>query len=116
MERYFQKLPKGATPLPIRWKPPSPKRPKKGPGRPRKVTITLDHNHSPTSVSSSEEQEEREDCLTTDNSVRMKRLYHPKQKRLAVAYAKEHSVAAATKKFSLPRTTLNRWMVAGYFN
>ena len=37
MERYFQKLPKGAHLVPVRLRPPSPKRPKRGPGRPRKV-------------------------------------------------------------------------------
>ena len=44
-ERYFSRLPKDA-PLPISWKPPSPKRPKRARGRPKKkypiVTVTLD--------------------------------------------------------------------------
>ena len=45
----------------------------------------------------------------------MKRLYGTKQKHVVVAYAKEHSVAAATKKFLIPRTTIGCWMVDGYF-
>ena len=45
IEQYFTKLPRDA-PLPISWKPPAPKRPKRGPGRPRKncppVTVMID--------------------------------------------------------------------------
>ena len=54
--------------------------------------------------------------MTSGRQVRMKRLYLPKQKRTVVAYTKVRSVTAATKHFSIPRTTINRWMVDGYFN
>ena len=60
MERYFQKLPKGAHLVPVRLRPPSPKRPKRGPGRPRKVQtppapapLVLDDSDRSTSDSSS---------------------------------------------------------------
>ena len=49
------------------------------------------------------------------NSPSMKRLYGTKQKKTVVAYAKMHSVAAAAKHFTIPRTTIARWMVDGYF-
>ena len=42
-------------------------------------------------------------------------MYNTKQKRVVVAYAKEHSLAAATKKFSIPRSKIGQWMVDGYF-
>ena len=38
-----------------------------------------------------------------------------KQKKTVVAYAKMHSVAAAARRFTIPRTTTGRWMVDGYF-
>ena len=38
-----------------------------------------------------------------------------KQKKTVVAYAKMHSVAAAARRFTIPRTTIGRWMVDGYF-
>ena len=58
------------------------------------------------------------DELEVEKMAGMKRLYSTKQKRVVVAYAKHHSVAAAAtaaKKFSIPRTTISRWMVVGYF-
>ena len=128
MERYFQKLPKSAHLVPVRLRPPSPKRPKRGPGRPRKVQtppapapLVLDDSDRSTSDSSSNSDDSSDDedhsGVTTERQVRpMKRLYHPKQKRTVVSYAKAHSVTAATKHFSIPRTTINRWMVDGYFN
>ena len=45
----------------------------------------------------------------------MKRLYSMKQKHVIVAYAKQHSVATATRKFSIPKTTIAHRMVDGYF-
>lgn len=53
--------------------------------------------------------------LKVERTAGVKCLYSTKQKRVVVVYAKQHSVAAATKKFSLPRTTINHWMVDGYF-
>ena len=90
-----------------------------GPGHPRKVQpIILDspNGRSESSYRDESSGEEQEDCLTTERPVRLKRLYHPKQKRAVVAYAKQHSVTAAINKFSIPRTTINRWMVIGYFD
>ena len=45
----------------------------------------------------------------------MKRLYSMKQKKAVVAYVKMHSVAAAARHFTIPRTTIARWMVDKYF-
>ena len=63
IERYFTKLPKDA-PLPISWKPPAPKRPKRGQGRLRKkcppVTVMID---------GSDEENDADDNQGTENSV-----------------------------------------------
>ena len=53
--------------------------------------------------------------LEVERTVGMKRLYGTKQKRVVFTYIKQHSVAVAAKKFSIPRTTIGRWMVDGYF-
>ncbi len=53
--------------------------------------------------------------LEAERTTSIKFLYSMKQKRVVVAYAKEHPIAAATKKFSIPRSTIGRWMVDGYF-
>ena len=53
--------------------------------------------------------------LEVERTEDIKRLYGTKQKRVDIAYAKQHSIAAATKKFSIPRTKIGRWMVDGYF-
>ena len=45
----------------------------------------------------------------------MKCLYGMKQKATIVAYTKMYSVTAATTHFDIPRTTIGRWMVDGYF-
>ena len=41
------------------------------------------------------------DELEVEKTAGMKRLYSTKQKRVVVAWAKHHSVAAAAKKFSI---------------
>ena len=128
LERYFRKLPKHATPLPISWRPPPPKRPKRGPGRPRKkcppvtVTVTIDdsdkESHSdPDESKGTESSMEKSETteLEVERTASAKRLYNTKQKRIIVAYAKQHSFAAATQKFSVPRSTIGRWMIDGYF-
>ena len=38
-----------------------------------------------------------------------------KHKKTVVSYAQMHSVAAAARHFTIPRTTIARWMVDGYF-
>ena len=54
--------------------------------------------------------------LEVERTEGMKHLYGTKQKRVDVAYAEQHSVATATKKFSiLTKTKIGRWMVDGYF-
>ena len=100
IQSYFATLPKEA--LPITWKrssePPPPKRVKRGPGRPKKTqpqVIPLDFD--------------------SENVKGFKRSYSVKQKKAVVAYAKNHSVAAAARSFSVPRTTVARWMEDGYF-
>ena len=77
MERYFAKLPKGTHLVPV-LRPPSPKRPKRGPGRPRKVQLPPVYYGSNSSVSSdhgmssSDEASHRD--LATEGGVRsMKR-------------------------------------------
>ena len=55
------------------------------------------------------------DELGVEKTAGMKGLYGSKQKRVVVAYAKHHFVAVADKKFSIPRTTINRWVAVGYF-
>ena len=120
IERYFSPLPKDA-PLPLSWKPPPPKRPKRGPGRPRKkyppVTVTIndsDKENDPDESQGTGNDSSMDRSETTELEVErtggMKCLYGTNQKRVVVAYAKEHSVAAATKKFSIPRTN---WSLDG---
>ena len=41
-------------------------------------------------------------------------MYITKQKKV-VAYAQAHFVAGAARYFSIPRSTICRWMVDGYF-
>ena len=48
-------------------------------------------------------------------SKKTKGVYTIQQKRRIVAYAKEQSIADAYDYFSVPQTTINRWMVDGYF-
>ena len=131
IEQYFAKLPKD-TPLSLAWKPspPAPKRQKRGPGRPRKkqpqpppTIVTIDDSDKENDPDDTQDGSRVSSSVseTTDREVEgerttsVKRLYSTKQKRIIVAYAKEHSVAAATKKFSIPRSTIGRWMVDGYF-
>ena len=67
-----------------------------------------------TSTDSSMDRSETTE-LEVQRTGGMRRPYGTKQKCVIVAYTREHSVAAATKKFSIPRTTIGRWMVDGYF-
>ena len=111
--KYFNNLPKDA-PLPILWKPstePPTKQTKRGPGRPRKTSNSLQ-----TVMITDREKENEPNSSTTStgevegkNTPSMKRSYGTKQKRTVVAYAKMHSVAAATKHFTIPWTTIYHW-------
>ena len=129
LDRYFTKLPKGA-PLPISWKPsaqPPTKRPKRGPGRPIKIREPQAQEAAIIVDSSSDSEREREDesscgsafetseTAEVEKGRAMKRLYSMKQKKAVVAYVKMHSVAAAARHFTIPRTTIARWMVDKYF-
>ena len=69
-----------------------------------------------TGTDSSMRMDRSETKLEVERTGRTKRLYGTKQKRFVVVYAKQHSVAAATKHFSIPRTTIGHWMVDGYFD
>jgi len=111
------------APLPISWKPsakPPMKWKKRGPGRPRK-TVTSDSPQTVMIADSDREKENEPNSSTIstgevegNNSPSMKWLYGTKQK-IVVAYAKMHSIAAATKHFTIPRTTIAGWIVDGYF-
>ena len=110
IERYFSPLPKYA-PLPLSWKPPPPKRPKRGTRCPRKkyppVTVTIDNSDKEndpdesqgTGTDSSMDRSETTK-LEVERTGCMKRLYGTKQKRVVIAYAKEHSVAAEPQRSS----------------
>ena len=128
IEQYFAKVPKD-IPLSLSCKPspPAPKRQKRGPGRPRKkqpqppVIVTIDDSDKEdgpddtqgSDVSRSSSVSETTE-LEAERTTRTTRLYGTKQKRVVVVYPKEHSVAAATKKFSIPRSTIARPKVSIY--
>ena len=102
-------------PLPIRWiqtaEPPK-KKPKRGPGRPRKPAVVV------IDASDSEQENEQPTELQPEADVeatKTRRVYTIQQKKRVVAYAKKHSVMDAHRYFSVPRTTINRWMEDGYF-
>ena len=102
-------------PLPIRWiqtaEPPK-KKPKRGPGRPRKPAVVV------IDTSDSEQENEQPTELQPEADVeatKTRRVYTIQQKKRIVAYAKKHSVMDAHRYFSVPRTTINRWMEDGYF-
>lgn len=120
---YFDKLPKDA-PLLLLWKHSAElqtKWAKRSPGRPRKTVMS----NSPQTVIIADSDREKENAPNTSNtstseiegknSPSMKWLYGTKHKKSVIAYAKMHSVATAAKHFTIPRITIARWMVDGYF-
>ena len=124
LQKYITKLLKDAL-LQMSLKPsaePPTKRTKRGPGRLRKRKIC--EPQVVTIVSGSESDKENKpdnatgSCETAKVKVEkdsaMKRLTGMKQKTV-VLYANMHSVAAAARRFTIPRTTIGHWMVDGYF-
>ena len=111
---------KADGPLPITWKKavePPKKRAKRGPGRPRRaqspaVVVTSDDEQHEL-----EEEAEDGDCQLAINAAKLttRRVYTVDQKKKIVVYAKENSLAGAQEHFDVPRTTISRWMVDGYF-
>ena len=114
-------------PLPIRWTPsaePPKKKPKRGPGRPRKQAPTVIEISDPSDLS---EHSDGGDCTSSDGDMEeateidvekkeaIKRVYTVRQKRQIAAYAKNNSVSGASQHYHVPRTTINRWMKDGYF-
>ena len=111
---YCKQAPNDA-PLPILWKPsaePPTKRTKIGSGRPRK---TSDSSQTVMVADSDREENESNSSITSTgevegkNSPSMMQLHGTKQKTTVVAYAKMHSIAAAAKHFTIPRTTIVCW-------
>ena len=110
---FFQSLPKG-TPLPFRWTP-SADRPKKrkklGRGRPRKIRLEPDISIRSEGAATTHSFRQDEEL-----PQKTKRLYSTEQKQRVVGLANAKSVAAAVEHFKIPRTTINRWMIDGYFD
>ena len=76
-------------------------------GRPRKIRETVLNGDS-----GSDSAKENEGDI--EQSRCMKCLYGMKQKTV-VSYAQMHSVAAAARHFTIPRTTIAHWMADWYF-
>ena len=120
IKSFFKPLPEGHT-WPFEWNrkaDATKKQPKHKPGRPRKIR----EPQRPAIDSDCEEVNQVDSCseATADSQSeicpkRVKCLYTLSQKRRVVSYAMEKSVAAAERHFGIPRTTMNRWMVSGYF-
>ena len=72
MERYFPKLPKG-THLSAYLTAPSPKRPKRGPGHPRKAQLTIaridDSDRSTDSSPHSDESSDEAVTISNSNAI-----------------------------------------------
>ena len=125
---FFAKLPKDAPKLPIRWTAttqPAPKRVKRGPGRPRKVrkpeptVIDLDPTDSDSEDEDREDGDDGAVASQIENDEEPRKIRHRydlQQKKRVVDMAKSKSVQAAATYYHIPRTTINRWMVDGYFD
>ena len=103
------------------------KKVKRGPGRPRKIcaisAIVIDSDKSSTDECDTDENNTDESSTASTETpvepgveLTVRRLYSVNQKKKTVAYARMHSVSAASKHLSIPRTTINCWMEAGYFD
>ena len=126
---FFAKLSEDAPKLPIRWTAttqPVPKRVKRGPGQPRKVrkpkptVIDLDPTDSD---SEDEDREDGDDGVIAgqiesdeEEPRKIRHRYDLQQKKRVMEMAKSKSIQAAATYYRIPRTTINRWMVDGYFD
>ena len=123
IKSFFKPLPEGHT-WPTEWNRKAnatKKQPKRKPGQPRKIrepqrpAIDSDCEEVNQVVQVDSCSEAADDSQYESCPKRVKHLCTLSQKRRVVSYAMEKSVAAAERHFGIPRTTMSKWKVSGYF-